>query len=85
MFDTKLDIEYWPMPGADPGFLVGGGAKPARGGGGVTYDFAKFSKNCMKLKPPALDALDPPLLAAESFLSTTQHYNYSPPSGKVLF
>ena len=33
MFDTKLDIEYWPMPVADPGFLVGGGAKPARGGG----------------------------------------------------
>ena len=31
-----------------PGFLVGGGGNPA--GGAPTHDFAKFSKNCMKLK-----------------------------------
>ena len=33
------------IPGADPGFPVGGGASP-RGGGAPTYDFAKF---CEKL------------------------------------
>ena len=27
-----------------------GGAKLTAGGGGATYDFAKFPKNCMNLK-----------------------------------
>ena len=35
--------------GADPGFLVGGGANPP-GGGAPTYNFANFAKNCMKLR-----------------------------------
>ena len=43
------------MSGADPGFPVGGGADPWERGT-PTYDFAKFSKNCMKLRK-----LDPPL------------------------
>ena len=37
------------MSEADAGFLVGGGAQPS-GGGALTYDFANFGKNCMKLR-----------------------------------
>ena len=36
------------LPVADLGFPRGGGANSP--GGAPTYDFAKFSKNCMKLK-----------------------------------
>ena len=35
-------------PGVDPGFPIGGGANPP--GGAPTYNFAKFCKNCMKLR-----------------------------------
>ena len=54
---------------ADPGFPWGGGANSPGGGGAPTYDFAKFSKNCMKLKDfgppggarPKFYYVDPPL------------------------
>ena len=36
------------LPGADPGFPVGGGADPL--GGAPTYDFVKFSEKLHEIK-----------------------------------
>ena len=47
------------LSGVDPGFPVGGGANHP--GGPPTYEIAKFSKNCMKLrKLRAIGALGMP-------------------------
>ena len=45
---TSIPKSRLLSPGVDPGFPTGGGAKPSRGM--PTYNFAKFSKNCMKLR-----------------------------------
>ena len=58
----KIKLMQWLIPMADPGFPRGGGQLP--GGGALQYDFAKFPKNCMKLKefgPPRDASLTPPL------------------------
>ena len=40
-----------PSAGADPGFPVGGGANPSRGGGGRQHMILpNVVKNCMKLR-----------------------------------
>ena len=63
---TVLAFKLPTVSVADPGFPRGGGANSR--GGVPTYDFAKISKNCMKLKefgPPGGRSkfyyVDPPL------------------------
>ena len=46
--ETQDNLTVLFKPVADPGFPRGGGANSP--GGAPTYDFAKFSKNWMKLK-----------------------------------
>ena len=54
----KMVWEGLPSPGfanassgVDPGLLIGEGANPPRGGGGVpTYDFAKLSEKLHKIE-----------------------------------